>query len=226
MTSTQHLIDDLVKAAAPVRRLRPPLLRAGLWLAFAAIVLSLIAVAHGLRSDIAARLHEPVFVLGMVGALVTGILAAVASFRLSLPDASRWWLLLPVPTLGLWLSTIGYGCLTDWVNIGPDGVRMGEAIRCFATLLLTSVPLSVAMLVMLRYAAFLRPTAVSAMGGIAVAAMTAFALSLFHVLEATMMILVWNVGVTAVIAGIGSLAGRSVLTSLASRLAPAPAERA
>ena len=103
---------------------------------------------------------------------------------------------------------------------------MGEAIRCFATLLLTSVPLSVAMLVMLRYAAFLRPTAVSAMGGIAVAAMTAFALSLFHVLEATMMILVWNVGVTAVIAGIGSLAGRSVLTSLASRLAPAPAERA
>ena len=226
MTSTQHLIDDLVKAAAPVRRLRPPLLRAGLWLAFAAIVLSLIAVAHGLRSDIAARLHEPVFVLGMVGALVTGILAAVASFRLSLPDASRWWLLLPVPTLGLWLSTLGYGCLTDWVNIGPDGVRMGEAIRCFATLLLTSVPLSVAMLVMLRYAAFLRPTAVSAMGGIAVAAMTAFALSLFHVLEATMMILVWNVGVTAVIAGIGSLAGRSVLTSLASRLAPAPAERA
>jgi len=35
---------------------------------------------------------------------------------------------------------------------------MGEAASCFATLLLTSVPLSVAMVVMLRYAALLRPT--------------------------------------------------------------------
>jgi hypothetical protein len=225
MTSTQHLIDDLVKAAGPVRRLRPPLLRATLWLALAAFVLGLIAIAHGLRSDIAVRLHEPVFVLGMAGALVTGVLAAIASFRLSLPDASRRWLLLPAPGLGLWLSTIGYGCLTDWVSIGPDGVHMGEAVRCFATLLLTSIPLSGAMMVMLRYAALLRPTVVSAAGGLAVAAITAFAMSLFHDLDATIMILIWNVGVAAVIAVVSSLMGRRVLTWAASRLAPTPISR-
>ena len=88
------------------------------------------------------------------------------SFRVSLPEASAGWLLLPVPALVLWLSSIGYGCLTDWVRIGPDGMRMGEAVRCFATLLLTSVPLSVAMLVMLRFAAYLSPTRVSAVGGL------------------------------------------------------------
>jgi hypothetical protein len=225
VTSTQHLIDDLVKTAGPVRRLRPPLLRAAMWLAFAAFVLGLIAIAHGLRSDIAVRLHEPVFVLGMTGALVTGVLAAVASFRLSLPDASRRWLLLPAPALGLWLSTIGYGCLTDWVSIGPDGIHMGEAVRCFATLLLTSIPLSAAMMVMLRYAALLRPTIVSATGGLAVAAITAFALSLFHDLDATVMILVWNVGVAAVIAVVSSLTGRKVLMWTAFRLAPAPVSR-
>lgn len=223
MTKTSDLIDTLVDCATPVRRLRSPLTRAGLWLLFAALVLGLIAVAHGVRPDIWERLRQPVFVIGMSGALATGILAAIASFKVSLPDGSPWWLLLPLPTLALWVSTIGYGCLTDWVSMGPNGVRMGEAVRCFATLLLTSVPLSVAMLVMLRYAASLRPTKVSMMGGLAVAAMTSFALSLVHDLDATVMILVWNLGSAALIAGLGGLFGRSMFTWIASRLMPIPA---
>ncbi|WP_457817382.1 NrsF family protein, partial [Staphylococcus aureus] len=82
---------------------------------------------------------------------------------------------------------------------------MGEAARCFATLLLASVPLSIAMLVMLRHAALLRPTTVSVMGGLAVPAMTSFALSLVHDLDATVMILVWNLGSAALIAGLSRL---------------------
>jgi hypothetical protein len=165
-------------------------------------------------------LRQPVFVISMMAALATGILAAIAAFRLSLPEGSRWRLLLPAPPLAIWVSTIGYGCLTDWVSIGPDGVRMGEAARCFATLLLTSVPLAIAMLVMLRHAALLRPTAVSAAGGLAIAAMTAFALSLIHDLDATMMILVWNLGTAAVIAGLASTLGRPALVWVASHVMP------
>jgi len=158
----------------------------------------------------------------MIGALATAILAALASFKLSLPDSSRWWLLLPTPALALWVSTIGYGCLTDWVTMGPDGVRMGEAVRCFATLLLTSVPLSIAMLIMLRHAALLRPTAVSTAGGLAIAAVTSFALSLIHDLDATVMILIWNLGVAALIAGLASTFGRPTLAWVAARVMPAP----
>jgi len=223
--TTPQLIDDLVKAADPVRRLRPPLLRAAVWLGFAACVLGLVAVVHGLRSDLAARFHDPVFLAGMAGALGTGILAAVASFRLSLPDASRGWLLLPAPALGLWLSTIGYGCLTDWISIGPDGLRIGDAVRCFAILIMISLPLWIAMLAMLRHAAFLRPAAVSAMVGLAVAAMSMFALALLHNLEATVMILVFNIGIAGLIAGACSLAGRHMLTFTASRLVPTPINR-
>src|SRR6516164_11200455 len=155
MTRTPDLIDALVETATPVRRLRPPIVRAGLWLAFATVVLGLIAIAHGMRPDFSDRVQQPLFVLGMLGALATSILAAVASFRLSLPDSSRLWAILPLPALALWVATIGYGCLTDWVSMGPDSVHMGEAIRCFATLFMTSVPLSIVMLVMLRYAALL-----------------------------------------------------------------------
>ena len=222
MTKTPDLIDALVQDATPVRRLRPPLVRAGLWLAFAAIVLGLIAIAHGVRPDFSDCMRQPLFVLGMLGALATGILAAVASFRLSLPDSSPLWIVLPLPALALWVATIGYGCLTDWVSIGPDGIRPGEAIRCFATLLMTSVPLSIAMLVMLRYTALLRPIEVSVLGGLAIAAVTAFALSLFHDLDATVMILIWNLGAAALIATLGSLFGRSMLTWMASHFTTLP----
>lgn len=220
MTNTPDLIDTLVECAVPVRRLRPPLARAAYWLLLAALVLALIAIAHGIRPDIAERLRQPLFVVGMLSALATGILAAVASFRLSLPDTSHGWLLLPVPSLFLWISTIGYGCLTDWVSLQPEAIRVGEAARCFATLLLTSVPLSIAMLVMLRYAALLRPTVVSISGGLAVAAMTSFALSLFHDLDATIMILLWNLGTAALIAGLASAFGQSMLAWTARQLTP------
>jgi len=220
MTATPDIIDTLVACATPVRRLRPPLIRAGLWLLFAAFLLALIGIAHGLRSDILQCIQQPRFVTAMFGALATGILAAVAAFRVSLPDSSRLWLLLPLPALALWVSAIGYGCLTDWVSIGPDGVHMGEAVRCFATLLLTSAPLSVAMLVMLRYSARLRSTEVSLAGGLAVAAVTSFALSLFHNLDATLMILLWNLGSAVILASLSAVFGKSMFAWTAARLMP------
>lgn len=203
-----------------MRRLKPPLVRAGLWLLFAALLLGLIGVAHGLRPDILDCVREPRFAVAMFGSLATGILAALASFRVSLPDRSRLWLVLPLPALALWVSAVGYGCLTDWVTIGPDGVRLGEAVRCFATLLLTSAPLSIAMLVMLRYAALLRAAEVSLTGGLAVAAMTSFALSLFHDLDATMMILIWNLGSAVILATLVAVFGNSIFAWMAARVMP------
>jgi hypothetical protein len=219
--NTADLIDTLVEAATPVRRLRPPWLRAALWLLTAAVLLGFLCVADGLRTDISARLQQPVFILSTIGSLATAILAALAAFKLGLPDSSRWWSLLPLPGFAAWVSTIGYGCLTDWVRMDPEGVRMGEAARCFATLLQTSVPLSITMLIMLRHAALLRPTAVSAAGGLATAAMTSCALSLIHDLDATIMVLLWNLGTAALIAGLASVFGRPTLAWVAARIVPA-----
>lgn len=218
MTRTPELIDALVECATPVRRLHPPLVRAALWLAFSGLVLVLLAIGHGVRADLAERLHQSSFAVSIAAALVTGILSAIAAFAISIPDRSRGWLLLPAPALAVWIATIGYGCLTDWVSIGPDGVRLGETLRCFATLVLTSVPLSIALLVMLRYAALLRAGAVAMMGGLAVAAITSTALSLFHDLDATMMILIWNLGTAVLITGLGSVFGRGLFGFTASCL--------
>ena len=212
MITTPDLIEALAANATPVRRLRPPLARATFWLSVAAVILVLLAVSHGARPDLAQRLQQPIFVVSILASLLTGILAANASFLVSLPDRSRGWLLLPFPALVVWISTIGYGCLTDWVDVDAGSLRMGEAARCFATLVLTSVPLSLLMFVMLRHAAPLRPTPVALIGSLAVAAMTASALSLFHEFDATIMILMWNFGSAALLVGLGTLLGRKMFS--------------
>ena len=218
MTRTLELIDALVECATPVRRLRPPLVRAGLWLAFAGLILALLAIGHGVRPDLAQHLQQPAFAVGIASALATAILSAIAAFAISLPDRPRWWLVLPMPALALWISTITYGCFADWVSIGPDGVRLGEEVRCFVLLVLTSVPLAIALVAMLRYAALLRGGAVAMMGGLAVAAITAAALSLFHDHDATVMILAWNLGTAALILGASGLFGRHIFRWMAVRL--------
>ena len=217
MITTPDLIASLAANMKPVRRLRPPVMRAACWLLLAAVVLALLAVNQGIRPDLAQRLHDPTFAAGMVGSILTGVLAAVAAFMVSLPDRSRLWLLLPVPAVAIWLSNIGYQCLAQWVSIGPDGVSLGEATRCFATLVLTSLPLSLAMLVMLRYAAPLRPIPVTLMGSLAVASITATALSLLHAMDATVMILMWNLGTTVMFVGLAGMFGRRMFGWVAPR---------
>ena len=217
MIKTPDLIASLAANATPVRRLRPPVMRAASWLLLAAVVLTLLAINQGIRPDLAQRLREPTFATGLAASLLTGVLAAVAAFLVSLPDRSRLWLLLPMPALVLWLSNIGYQCLVQWIDIGPDGVSLGEAARCFATLVLTSLPLSLAMLVMLRYAAPLRPTAVTLTGSLAVAAITATALSLFHTVDATLMILMWNLGTAALFVALAGVFGRRMFRWVAPR---------
>jgi len=204
----------------PVRRLRPPLVRAGCWLMLAAIILGLLAVSQGIRPDLLQRLPQSGFAIGISASLLTGIGAAIAAFMVSLPDRSHLWLLLPAPALFVWLSAIGYQCLTRWISFEPSGVELGETARCFATLVLTSLPLSLAMLVMLRYAAPLRPTATVLTGSLAVAAITATALSLFHQLDATVMILIWNLGTAVMFIGLSGAFHRKIFSWVTPRSMP------
>lgn len=217
MITTPELIDSLAANAGPVQRLRSPIIRAACWLLFAGFVLVLLAVAHGLRPDLAARMDEPIFVYGLAASVLTGILAAVASFVISLPDRSRLWAFLPLPAFLAWMSTISYGCLTHWVAPMPaEGIAAAE-MECFAMMLLTSIPLSLTMLLMVRYAASYRPRPVVVMGSLAVAALVAAALSIFHDHNAAGLVLIWNVGLTIVVVGFGGLFGRRALAWLAPR---------
>lgn len=209
---TTELVETLAHTARPVRIIRPPLVRTGGWMLIAAVIVALLAVEHGLRSDLAIQLRRTSFVIGTAASLLTGALAALGCLMASLPDRSRHWLLLPMPPLAVWMATLGYGCLTDWVGYDAGSLRMGSAARCFATVLLVSLPLSASIFSMLRHAARLRPTLVTMEAGLAVAGMTSTAMSLIYRLDTTIMTLIWNLGTTAVIVGIEVGVGRHVLS--------------
>jgi hypothetical protein len=211
MDGTRDLIDSLVAEARPVRRLHHPLVRSLMWCVLAAGIVCLLGLEHGIRPDFAEQMRKFSFKLGLCSSLLTGALAAIGCLMASLPDRSRSWLLLPTPALLVWISTISYGCLTDWVEFDAWTMRMGEAARCFATLVLVSLPLSGVMFAMLRHTARLRPRLITLTAGLAVAAIASSAMALLHELDATIMILIWNLGAAFVIVAIeGALGSRIV----------------
>jgi hypothetical protein len=55
------------------------------------------------------------------------------------------------------------------------------------------------------------------MGGLAVSAIAATALSLFHSLDATVMVLMWNLGIAALFVGLASALGRKMFSWVAPR---------
>jgi len=209
--TTPELIESLVARAAPVRPLRPPLLRATGWLVFAVLILALVIVSHGIRPDLELDLLRPRFAVSTVAALLTGILAAAAAFIVSIPGRSRYWLLLPVPALVFWMSTVGYQCLTSWVSLQWGELRLGDEAGCFAALVLTGAPLSLSVLVMLRHAAHVSPTPVAICAGLAVAGLTATALALFHNHDVSVWALVWSVGTVTLFVALGGLFGSRML---------------
>ena len=74
------------------------------------------------------------------------------------------------------------------------------------------MPLLGSMLWVLRHAASIRPVPVALLGGLAAAPLCSAGLSLFHHLDAALMILLWHGGAMALVIGLGGAIGRTVYT--------------
>ncbi|MDE2228528.1 MAG: DUF1109 family protein [Alphaproteobacteria bacterium] len=181
---TSWLIEKLAAEARPVKRLRPPGLRAALWLAAAG---ALIALAIWRFSDLhlfVQRAQSARLDWEMAAMLLTGILAVVAAFHLSLPDRAAAWALLPLPPFALWLASMGVNCYRHWFT---DGWAPGSSWECLKFIIGVSVPLGASLLYLLRRAAPLAPARVAAIGSLGVASIAAFTLQFFHPFEVTFM---------------------------------------
>jgi hypothetical protein len=211
MTANSHdqLIRGLAADLRPVRRLPPPLLRALAW--FAVLVALTIGLAAFANLDaVWQRISAaPDLWLAVIGSTLTAILAAIAAFELSLPDAPRAWAVLPLPAALLWVSASGFGCLRDWVALQSHVAVMSEAGDCLMFIVFLSVPLSALLLIMLRRGYPLYPGLTAAIGGLAVAAAAATLLNFFHPYDAAATDLVVHAAAVAlVIAANRALGGR------------------
>lgn len=208
---SERLIESLATGLSPVRRMPPPGLQAMLWLALAVLVIGLAVAAHGLRHDIAQRLALPQEVAQLLASVATGVAAALAAAMLARPDRSPAWALLPAGPLALWLGGLGWGCFADLGRMGPGAWAMGTSWDCLKFIVLMGTPLTAAMLLLLRHAGPVRPFPVLIFGGLASAALCSAGLSLFHHLDAMLMVLVWHGGALAVLVMLGWALGRPLL---------------
>jgi hypothetical protein len=209
---TEEVLADLVADLRPVQRLAAPGWRAAGWLATAAAIVGAAVAWHGLRPDIGARLALPYEVGQWLASVATGVLAAVAAFLVALPDRSPRWALLPLPALAVWLASLGWGCFADLARMGPHALALGTSWSCLGFITGLGLPLLGSMLWVLRHAASIRPVPVALLGGLAAAPLCSAGLSLFHHLDAALMILLWHGGAMALVIGLGGAAGRTVYT--------------
>ncbi len=222
--SYDRLIGALAADLRPVRRLPPPALRALFWLALVAAV----GAALATFADVAAMWHRlsasPDMWLAVLGSIGTLATAAFAAFELSLPDRSRAWALLPLPAAALWVGASGLGCMRAYVLPGTHVAAIGETRDCLLFIIGLSVPLSAALILMLRRAYSLAPTLTAAMAGLASAAAAATLLNFFHPFDAAAIDLaVHAAAVVIVVVAARALGNRTLQNSFAGPVTTPPA---
>lgn len=189
MTNTDDLIRSLAEDVRPVRRLSPPLWRALGWGGLAVPAVITVAAVMGFRPDLAARMAESGFVLGLVACLATAGSAAVAALALGVPGRSKAWALLPVPSLLIWLGHFGRQCVLEGLGLYDGDLLTGPHLHCLPDIaVMTGVP-TVVMLGMVQSGARFERRLAVLLGGLAAAALANAGLSLAHPQDAGLLVL-------------------------------------
>ena len=213
---TEDLISQLAVGLKPVRRLPSPLAMLAIWSLFCAGIIAAALLISGLRADFAAWLMDGFDLYHLMSAALVALTAGYAAFQLALPDRDQRWALLPIPAVIGWLVTMGWGCLADLARLGPEALKLTVSYPCLGFIIGLGLPMTVAIVVLTRHAAWMRPTPVAALGGLSAAAFASLGLTLVQELNAAVMVLVWHGLAVLVVTCIGALTGPKLMQRAAA----------
>jgi hypothetical protein len=191
MNTAEDLIGQLAARLDPVRPISP-------WRRGAALVLGSVAIVAAatlvvaLGGDRHHRLLMPDEVVQWAGSVATGVLSLLAAAMLAQPDRSRGWVLMPLPAVAVWLAALGFGWVGDILRLGPPAMTIETSWGCVKFIVLLGLPLTMLSLFALRHAWPVRAVPVAVMVGLGAAGLCSAGLSLFHHLDAALMVLVWH----------------------------------
>ena len=187
-----------------------PLRRTLAWLALALLVSAAIAATFDVGAGWTRILATPGATFEWAMSLLTGVLAAYAVFQVSVPGRNPRWAWLPLPIALLWIGGLGVGCLGDIArNAGAALAFDAHGMECMRAITLTSIPLGLVLLLMVRHAGVVRPGRTALLAMLSAAALAASTVSLIHDgRESALMVLLWHVG---------AVLGLSLLSLLFSR---------
>jgi len=205
---TRALVQRLLDEAAPVRRLRTPVARLGLWLIVVATVAGAVMGLGliGVRPDLRVRLRDPVYLLEMTALAVAAMSMAAGAFQEAVPGYEVRWPLrrialgLGLVPAGLWLLQPVHGelAVTQFIATG-----IGCAWR---TVALATLP-SCALLIGIRRGAPLAPGRAGALAGGAAFLTAALLMRIDCPLDERLHLLVWHALPVAGGAGLAGVIG-------------------
>ena len=212
---TEQLIHQLADHPAPVRRLPAPWRRAAVWFAISLPYVVVVVFTHSMPAsmpiDLSQMLHDRQFIIEQIATLLTAITAVMAAFCSVVPGYDRRILLVPLLPLVIWLLSLGEGCVNDWIRLGARGLALRPDWNCLPPAALIGIVPALAIVIMLRRGAPLYPRITLALAALAVAALGNFGLRIYHVGDASIMVLVWHFGSVIVLALLASWIGQIVL---------------
>lgn len=206
---TEKLIQRLAATAEPVARLSSPSVRLARWLALGIPYAALVVLVMSPRPDLGAKFVDPTYVFEQLAALATGITAGLAAFASVVPGFDRRILLAPVLPFAIWFGSLGIGCIQSW--FGPSGLSINPDWFCFPAIVLVGMVPAIAMAMMLRRGAPLTPHLTTALGGLAAAGIGNFGLRFFHPQDASIMVLIWQMGSVFILTAFAGWAGKLLL---------------
>ena len=215
MTDTDRLIERLASRAQPVAPIASPLRRTAWWTLFAVALVAVASTTWGTHEHAMRTLSDPGEAMEWLGSVLTGLCAAYAAFQISVPGRSGSWAWLPILPLALWLGGIGVGCVEDYASLGLAAFGFqSHSGECARAILLMSLPLGLAMALMVRHAGVVRPGPTLMLAALSAAALSSAGVSLFHNGETSLMSLLWHGGVVATLALLSLASGEKLFAWL------------
>lgn len=208
---TDDLIQQLSNDAQPVKRLRSPDLRTMAWLALSLPWVAAVVYVMGLRPDLGERLADTRWLVEQGAALLTGIMAAMAAFCAGVPGRPKWEHFLPLLPMTVWLGALGAGCMQAWLAYGGAGVMLTPDWQCLPGIIFVGLGPAIAMAVMLSRVSPIAPMTTTALGALAAGGLAAVGLRLFHSVDASVMVLVWQAGSVFALTALAGLLGPKIL---------------
>lgn len=209
---SNDIVTKLVRDLKPTRRLADPGSRLWIWLGVSLLYAGAVIAYMGPRSDLNFKLAEPIFLFEIAAPLLTGILAAYGALSSGVPGRPFWERIAPLPAAVAWIATIGGSCWLSFTRVGSGALTIHLDPICFPAIVLAGLVPAILLIVMVRRGVPLYPTMTMALTMLAAAAFGAAILRLFHTQDASIMILVWQIGTVALLMLLGAAAGRRTIS--------------
>lgn len=205
---TEELVVSLAGDIRPVQRLRLPSVRLLVWLGLSLPWVALIVWYRGPRADIALKMGESAWLFEQSLALITALAAGLAALCASIPGRPVWERALPLLPLGLWIAIIVDGSIRSVVAGGTWSLLVEVDWVCLPNIASLGVVPAVAMIALIRRGAPVSPYATIGYAALAATALAEFGLRFFHAEDASLMILVWQMGSVAFLTAICTVFAR------------------